>query len=121
MSGDHGTIPGFFALGPSYPNPFRKMAEIRYEIPKHADSRQRSTPSPWDGSPRPADGVVSVKIYDVAGRLVRTLFSESQEPGYYRVFWNGKDDLGKAVTSGIYFHHLKAGEFTAMRKIAIMK
>jgi len=105
MSRDHSTIPKFFALGQSYPNPFEKIAEIRYQI--GIDSRQKS--------------VVSMNIYDVTGRLVRTLVNEPQEPGYYNVLWDGKDDLGKVVPSGIYFYRLEAGDFTGMRKMVVMR
>jgi flagellar hook assembly protein FlgD len=58
-----------------------------------------------------------MNIYDVTGRLVRTLVNELQKPGYYRVLWDGKDDLGKAVASGIYFYRIEAGDFTAVKKI----
>ena len=105
MSRDHSTIPKFCALGQSYPNPFEKITEIRYQI--GVDSRQKA--------------VVSMNIYDVTGRLVRTLVNELQEPGYYNVSWDGKDDFGKAVPSGIYFYRLEAGDFTGMRKMVIMR
>jgi len=107
MSRDHSTIPKFFALGQSYPNPFsasgEQITEIRYQIPKQVNSRQNP--------------VVSMNIYDVTGRLVRTLVNELQEPGYYRVLWDGKDNLDNAVPSGIYFYRIEAGNFTAMKKI----
>jgi hypothetical protein len=109
MSRDHSTIPKFFALGQSYPNPFsasgEQITEIRYQI--GGDSRQKS--------------VVSINIYDVTGSFVKTLVNEAQEPGYYKVLWDGKDDLGKAVPSGIYFYRLKAGDFTGMRKMVVMR
>ena len=89
------------------PNPFKDKVNIRYQIPKGVDSRQNP--------------VVSMNIYDVTGRLVRTLVNEPQEPGYYKVLWDGKDDLGKAVPSGIYFYRLEAGDFTAMRKMVVMR
>jgi flagellar hook assembly protein FlgD len=62
-----------------------------------------------------------MNIYDVTGRLVKTLVNEPQEPGYYKVLWDGKDDLRKAVSSGIYFYRLEAGDFTAMRKMVVMR
>jgi len=96
--------PSGLGLWQNYPNPFKKITEIRYQI---RDSRQKS--------------VVSINIYDVTGRLVKTLVNEPQEPGYYKVLWDGKDDLGKAVSSGIYFYRLEVGDFTAMRKMVIMR
>jgi len=101
MSRDNSTIPKFFALGQSYPNPFEKITEIRYQI--GIGSRQKS--------------VVSMNIYDITGRLVKTLVNEPQEPGYYKVLWDGKDNLDNAVPSGIYFYRIEAGNFTAMKKI----
>ncbi|NOR17413.1 T9SS type A sorting domain-containing protein [candidate division WOR-3 bacterium] len=103
MSRDNSIIPKCFALGQSYPNPFGKITEIRYQIPKEVDSRQKS--------------VVSMNIYDVTGRLVKTLVNEPQEPGYYRVLWDGKDNLDNAVPSGIYFYRIEVGNFTAVKKI----
>jgi len=94
-------------LSQNYPNPFGKITEIRYQIPKGVDSRQKS--------------VVSMNIYDITGRLVRTLVNEAQEPGYYKVLWDGKDDLGKAVASGIYFYRIEAGDFTGMRKMVVTR
>ncbi len=101
MSGDYSSVvPRFFALRQSYPNPFGKITEIRYQIP--------------------ATGVnpyVSLRIYDVTGRIVKTLVNEPQEPGYYKVLWDGKDNLDNAVPSGVYFYRIEAGNFTAMKKI----
>ncbi len=85
------------------PNPFKDKLNIRYQIPKGVNSRQKS--------------VVSMNIYDVTGRLVKTLVNEPQEPGYYKVLWDGKDNLDNAVPSGIYFYRIEAGNFTAMKKI----
>ncbi len=93
----------FFLLKQNYPNPFEKITEIRYQIPKQVNSRQNP--------------VVSMNIYDVTGRLVKTLVNETQELGYYQVLWDGKDDLDNAVSSGIYFYRIEAGNFTAMKKI----
>jgi hypothetical protein len=83
-----------------YPNPFRERIEIKYQIPETGSNL-------W----------VCVKVYNIAGRLVRTLVNEPQDPGYYRVLWDGKDNLDNAVSSGIYFYRIEAGNFTAMKKI----
>ncbi len=101
MSGDYSSVvPRFFTLGQSYPNPFEQVTEIRYQIPETG-----------------VNPYVSLRIYDVTGRIVRTLVNETREPGYYRVLWNGKDNLDNAVPSGIYFYRIEAGNFTAMKKI----
>lgn len=88
----------------AFPNPFREITEIRYQIPETGTEL-------W----------VCLKVYDVTGRLRRTLVNESKEPGYCRVLWDGKDDSGKPVTSGIYFYRLEAGNFTSMRKLVVMR
>jgi hypothetical protein len=97
-------IPKVFALGHSYPNPFKQNTEIKYQIP---ETRSK----PW----------VCLEVYNAAGRLVRTLVNEPQNPSYYKVLWDGKDDFGKRVSSGVYFYYLEAGGFTAMRKIVVMQ
>ena len=60
---------------------------------------------------------MSLKIYDITGRLIKTLVNEPQEPGYYKVLWDGKDNLDNAVPSGIYFYRIEVGNFTAVKKI----
>ena len=93
--------PTVFDLYQSTPNPCVCMTIIQYQLP--IKSR------------------VSLRIYDVTGKLVRTLVDQPQEPGYYRVVWDGRDDFGKEVTSGIYFYRLEAGSYTAIRKLILMK
>ncbi|MBE0410797.1 MAG: T9SS type A sorting domain-containing protein [Anaerolineales bacterium] len=105
MSGDYSSvIPRFFSLGQSYPNPFKQNTEIKYQIPE-TGSKQ------W----------VCLKVYNSAGRLVRTLINEPQNPGYYNVLWDGIDDFSEKVSSGVYFYRIEAGDFTAMRKIVVMR
>ncbi|NQT64051.1 MAG: T9SS type A sorting domain-containing protein [Candidatus Marinimicrobia bacterium] len=85
----------------SYPNPFNPSAEIRYEIP------------------RPVN--VSLIIYDVMGRKTRTLVSEPQSPGSYSVVWDGMNDDGSQVASGLYFARFVAGEFSAVLKMVYLR
>ena len=68
------------------------------------------------------DTHVSLKIYDVAGRQVRALANENMVAGFNRqVAWNGLDDAGSRVSSGVYFYRLVAGDVTATRKMVVMK
>lgn len=94
-------VPRAFALGQSSPNPFNHRTDIRYQIPVRAE--------------------VSLKVYDPSGRLVKTLRDETQEPGYYTITWDGKDQNEFEVPSGIYLYRLKAGEFLSTRKLIMLR
>ncbi|MGA9115308.1 MAG: S8 family serine peptidase [Bacteroidota bacterium] len=85
--------PDAFRLGPNYPNPFNPTTTIEYVIP-HTSA-------------------VSLRIYDMLGREVRTLVDETQGPSRYRILWNGTDDLGRGVASGVYLSRLTASPIGA--------
>lgn len=89
-----------FKLFQNIPNPFREVTSIKYQIP--------------------AASKVSLKIYDVAGRLVRTLINEEMPKGDYTVKWEGKDNYGNRVARGIYFYKFKASQFTTSKKLILM-
>ncbi len=84
---------GNYHLSQCYPNPLCRTTTIRYAIPSAV------------GRPRTA---VSLSVYDVGGRLVRTLVDEPQGPGYYSVVWDGRDESGRTVPPGVYFYRLAA-------------
>jgi hypothetical protein len=88
-------------LGQNFPNPFNPTATIRFEIarPEH----------------------VRLKVFDVAGRLVRTLVDEPRQPSAYVVVWDGTDDRGGPVASGVYFYRMTAGSFVETRKMMLLK
>jgi hypothetical protein len=90
-----------YALGQNYPNPFNPTTEITYEIP-------------WDET-------VSLSVYDVSGKLVRTLVNGDQGAGPHRAVWNGKDNAGQQVSSGVYFYRLGAGSFVETRRMVLLK
>jgi len=62
-----------------------------------------------------------LKIYDVRGRLVKTLMDESLSPGFYSVHWDGLNNNGEKVSSGIFFYTIKAGEFMETKKMLVLK
>ncbi len=98
--------PKEMALLPNYPNPFNPETWIPYHLSKDAD--------------------VTLHIYAVNGTLVRTLALGHQAPGMYQnrsraAYWDGKNQFGEPVASGIYFYTLTAGDFTATRKMLIRK
>ena len=91
-----------FSLDQNYPNPFNPVTKIRFELP--AASRVR------------------LEIYDVTGRLVKTLVNKSSMPaGQYETSWNGKNNNGQSVSSGIYFYKMEADRFQKVRKMVLIK
>ena len=97
------STPMEFALHQNFPNPFNPDTTIKYELAESAD--------------------VTLQIYNVLGQVVRTLVAaESQVPGRYQIRWNGMDDRGVSVSSGVYFFHLSAeGKFQDVRKLMLLK
>jgi len=89
----------------NYPNPFNPETRIKYTV----DSRQ-THPIP-----------TTLKIYNILGQLVKTLVDKAQEPGSYEVIWDGKDEEGNEVASGIYFHQLKTEEFSQTKKMVLIR
>ena len=94
------------ALLPNYPNPFNPETWIPYQLSVSAD--------------------VTLRIYSVDGTLVRTLSLGHQPVGMYQsrsraAYWDGRNTVGEPVASGVYFYTLTAGDFTATRKMLIMK
>jgi hypothetical protein len=88
-------------LSQNYPNPFNPVTMIRFGL----DSR----------------GTVSLRIYDPAGRLVRTLVDEPLEAGHYTEEWDGRDREGRSVASGMYFYKLQAGTFKETKKMVLLR
>ncbi|MDQ1328085.1 MAG: hypothetical protein QG641_1370, partial [Candidatus Poribacteria bacterium] len=97
---------GKFALGQNYPNPFNPETWIPYQLARSAD--------------------VTVKIYKVTGEMVRILNIGYKQAGNYTdransAYWDGRDDSGQKVSSGVYFYTIKADNFTATRKMLVQK
>ena len=99
-------IPKETALLPNYPNPFNPETWIPYRLSEDAD--------------------VTLTIHALDGQLVRRLALEDQPAGTYysrnrAAYWNGKNEFGEPVASGVYFYTLTAGDFSATRKMLIRK
>ena len=94
-------IPSEFSLGTNYPNPFNPITKIRYRLPHEIR--------------------VILKIYDVNGREVKTLVNSNQSAGYRYTLWNGINNLGEPVTSGLYFYRIEAGSFSSTKKMIFLK
>jgi hypothetical protein len=96
-----GRVPEAYVLSQNYPNPFNPETSIRYHLPE--------------------DVHVFLSIYNVMGQQVCQLVDWEQSAGGYVVTWNGQDDNGRPVASGIYFYQFIAGEFREVRKMLLLK
>ncbi|MFC1540891.1 FlgD immunoglobulin-like domain containing protein [Candidatus Latescibacterota bacterium] len=96
-------LPDAFALSKNFPNPFNPTTTIEYAIPA-------------DGA-----GHVDLVIYNIHGQKVRTLVSETKEAGYYNVVWDGRNDVGETVSSGLYLFRIVSGSFTKTERMTFMK
>ena len=93
------TIP--FCLIQNSPNPFNPVTSLRFGLPEQQH--------------------VSLSIYDVAGRCVRTLLDGTVEPGWHDVVWDGRDDAQHRVSSGVYFCRLISQDSTSVKKVVLLK
>ena len=96
-----GNVPTKFSLLQNHPNPLNPMTTIEYNLPEKLQ--------------------VKLEIFNVLGQRVKTLADMAQPAGRHRIVWDGKDDQGKDVASGIYFYRLEAGEFTDSKRMVILK
>lgn len=96
-----GQRPDRVTLAPGYPNPFNAQTLIEYALPEEA--------------------AVHLGIYNIMGQRVRLLINETQTPGYKSALWNGRDDLGQEVSSGVYLYRLQVGPQTIVRKLTLQK
>jgi len=94
-------LPKNFSIAQNFPNPFNPSTTIEYTVPKQSD--------------------ISIKIYNLLGQEIRTLVNGSKAQGRYSVTWDGKDNAGRAVSTGIYFYRLNAPNFVETRKMVMIK
>lgn len=94
-------LPEQFSVSRNYPNPFNPETTVHYELPE--------------------DGVVSVRVFDLMGREVKMLADGYMTAGRYDAKWDGTNHFGNAVSSGMYFVRVQAGEFSAVRKMTLMR
>jgi hypothetical protein len=90
-------IPKIFAARPAFPNPFRTSTTVAFDLPA---ARQ-----------------VELTLYGIDGRVVRRLMDGAMPIGRHRAVWDGRDDRGQPVASGIYFVRIRAGEFTSTLRV----
>ena len=94
-------LPERFELSPNYPNPFNAQTVIEYALPE--------------------PGTVRLVIYNLTGQVVRRLVDENQPASYKRVIWNGRNEFGAEVSSGVYFLQLNAGRQKLVRKMFLQR
>ena len=96
-----GVIPESFVLEQNYPNPFNPSTTIKYQLPKAEKVR--------------------IAIYDLTGRQVRELLNGHKEAGSYFIQWNGLNQVGQTVATGLYIYQIQAGQFNQLRKMLFVK
>ena len=94
-------VPKEFKLLQNYPNPFNPVTRISYDIIEATN--------------------VTIRIYDLLGHSVKTLVNERKDVGFYTTLWNGLDQNGSKVASGVYFYRLETERFTATKKMLLLK
>ena len=94
-------LPTTFALYQNHPNPFNPITTIRYDLPEEVH--------------------VSITIYDITGREVKRLINQSAPAGRYSVNWNGTNQWGKQIASGLYFYRMETPGFQSVKKLIFLK
>ncbi|OGC76378.1 MAG: hypothetical protein A2Z27_01330 [candidate division Zixibacteria bacterium RBG_16_50_21] len=98
-------IPQDFRLQQNYPNPFNAGTTIRYEVKPNTSGSEK----------------VKLKIYNVLGQQVKNLVNGFEPAGFYSINWDGTDDQGEKVGTGIYFYRFEAGDFSQTKKMVLLK
>ncbi len=94
-------LPREYGLSQNYPNPFNPTTSIRYQLPK--------------------PGKVTLEVYNIYGQLVQTLVDQVKEAGFHTIEWNGRDERGLQVSSGVYYYRVLVDGFTTTKKMALIK
>ena len=94
-------IPKEYILNQNYPNPFNSVTTLRYDLPEQSD--------------------VTITIYNMLGRKVKTLVNPTQDSGFKSVIWDATNDYGKPVSAGVYLYQIQAGEFVQTKKMVLLK
>jgi len=94
-------VPDEYLLSPAYPNPFNPSTTIRYQLPQAVD--------------------VKLEIFNTLGQTVRSLVNSRIEAGYHEVGWNGKNNTGVQMPSGLYMYRIETKNFRQVKKMLLMK
>ena len=101
LSIDISNIINSFILHQNYPNPFNPVTSINFTLPKK--------------------GLVNITIYNMEGRIVKTLVNSSQTAGYKSIQWNATNDRNEQVSAGLYLYTIEVGEFRQTKKMVLLK
>jgi hypothetical protein len=101
IENDAPELPHKYSFSQNYPNPFNSLTMINYQLPENS--------------------LVTIKIYNTIGQEVKTLIHNNQQQGTYTIHWNGKDDMNRAVPSGIYFYRMEADGFSQVKKMLLLE
>jgi hypothetical protein len=98
---DGDQLPTVYALHQNYPNPFNPVTNLSYDLPE--------------------DAMVNITVFDMMGRVVRTLVNGQQSAGYKSLQWNGTNNSGQPISAGLYIYTIQAGEFSQTKKMIFLK
>jgi hypothetical protein len=98
---DNDGLPTSYVIHQNYPNPFNPVTTLRYDLPE--------------------DALVNIIIYDMMGRVVKTMVNSQQNAGYKSVRWDATNDKGEGVSAGMYIYTIQAGEFRSTKKMVLLK
>ena len=94
-------IPLKYNLSQNYPNPFNPSTKISFDLIEGGQS--------------------TLIVYNLLGKKINTLMNTSLNPGHHNIEWNGLDDNGQSVASGVYFYELRSGDFIAKKKMLLLR
>ena len=98
---DGDNLPISYKIHQNHPNPFNPVTTIRYDLPE--------------------DAMVNITVFDMMGRVVRTLVNGQQSAGYKSLLWNATNNSGQPISAGLYIYTIHAGEFNQTRKMIPLK
>jgi flagellar hook assembly protein FlgD len=101
-------LPTVLALHPNFPNPFNPETTIGFDIPAVQDRARLAQR-------------VRLRIYNTLGQQVRSLADTPYKPGTYTAYWDGRDDQGHIVASGVYFYRLETNSSTQTRRLTLIR
>ena len=94
-------LPDVFAIHQNYPNPFNPTTKINFDLPE--------------------DALVSINVFDLMGRTIKTLLSEKISAGFNSTLWDATNDYGESVSAGMYIYTIQAGDFKQTKKMLLLK
>jgi len=94
-------IPEVYVLHQNYPNPFNPVTTLRYDLPE--------------------DAMVNITIYDMMGRIIKTMVNQNQNSGYKSIQWDATNNQGQPVSAGVYLYTIEAGKFRQTKKMVLLK